>query len=112
MPHKATGVLRGLFVLLQVAAMITIDFVDEQVTQTVKTTVQTPRIVRIPVVGSNDPMLLIAQSRQNELLQAAHTQRLLKAARQGSPAVDVQRLYESPKALFFTLVERYLQRAK
>ncbi len=92
--------------------MITIDFVDEQVSQSVKTTVRTPRVLRVPEVGMYDPMALMAQSQQNELLQAAHTQRLLKAARQGNPAVDVQRLYESPKASLLTLVERYLQRTK
>jgi hypothetical protein len=92
--------------------MITIDFVDEQVTHSVKTTVRTPQMMRIPDVGMYDPLVLMAQGQQDELLQAAHTQRLLKAARQGSLAVDVQRQYESPKASLFTLVERYLQRSR
>jgi hypothetical protein len=92
--------------------MITIDFVDEQANHSVKTTVRRQQVVRIPEVGMYDPMVQLAKSRQNELLQAAHTQRLLKAAQQGSPAVDVQRLYESPKASLFTLVERYLLRSR
>ena len=92
--------------------MITIDFVDEQANQSVKTTVRRHYVVRIPEVAMNDPMVQLANSQQNELLQAAHTERLLKAARQGSPAVDVQRLYESPKASLFTLVERYLLRSR
>jgi hypothetical protein len=92
--------------------MITIDFVDEQANQSVKTTVRRQQVMRIPEVAMYDPILLLANSQQNELLRAAHTQRLLKAARQGSPAVDVQRLYESPKATLFTLVERYLFRSR
>ncbi len=92
--------------------MITIDFVDEQATHSEKTTARRPQAVRIPEVSMYDPMVQLARSQQEELLQAAHTQRLLKAARQGNPAVDVQRLYENSKASFLTLVERYLQRTK
>jgi thioesterase domain-containing protein len=92
--------------------MITIDFVDEQANQSVKTTVRRQQVVRIPEVATYDPLVQLANSQQNALLQAAHAQRLLKAARQGSLAVDVQRLYESPRASLFTLVERYLLRAR
>ena len=96
--------------------MITIDFNDESAAQAVKTPAVTTRNggpvngFQIPDLSGLDLNYFLARSQQQSLLQEAHTSRLLKALRVGSPAVDVQRFFERQKVALHTLAERYIYR--
>ena len=69
--------------------MITIDLIDEQISHPEKPDIRSK--VKAPRLGAGlaDPLYSLAQSHQNELIQAAHAARLLKT-NEGTP-IDIQR---------------------
>jgi hypothetical protein len=88
--------------------MITIDLIDEQISRPEKPDIRSD--IKMPKLGTglNDPLYSLAQSRQNELMQAAHAARLLKT--NGGTPIDVLRFVGDVKSAALTLVERYSNR--
>ena len=88
--------------------MITIDLIDEQISHPEKPDIRSK--VKAPRLGAGlaDPLYSLAQSHQNELIQAAHAARLLKT-NEGTP-IDIQRFVGDLKSAALTLAERYSNR--
>lgn len=91
--------------------MITIDLIDEHVSQSERPIIKTQAMSHNAHIGKYEHVYAVVQKQHHDLLRAAHTARLLKGAKNGGLAIEVQRFFERKKVEVFTLAERYASRS-